>query len=263
MNTEPIDRNRSTASASGSDSEVVSSDVLGYAQALENLKSKLLARMDLSVILQAMTIEVVQALNTADLAGITLVDEDGDLPQTVASTDPRVNDVDADQYRSNEGPCLESARTQQMVRVLVRDVEHRWPQFAANVSGLGIQSYLSAPLIVDDRHLGALNIYSFDPHGFSDIDEALLGLFISSIETAVVVSRRAKSAEEEVDGLLTAMKTRAQIEQAKGIIMAMRGVDSDEAFAFLSEQSQSRNIKVADLATTLIASISKETGGKR
>ena len=108
-----------------------------------------------------------------------------------------------------------------------------------------------------------MNIYSFDPHGFNDIDEALLGLFISSIETAVIVSRRARSAEEEVDGLLTAMKTRARIEQAKGIIMAMRGVDPDEAFAFLSEQSQSRNIKVADLATTLIASISNQSGGQR
>ncbi|MFI8565481.1 ANTAR domain-containing response regulator [Rhodococcus sp. NPDC078407] len=263
MNTEPLDRGSGSASASASDADNVSADVSNYAQSLENLRSKLLARLDLSVILQAMTIEVVEALTNADLAGITLVDEDGDLPQTVASTDPRVNDVDADQYRSNEGPCLESARTQQMVRVLVSGVEHRWPRFAKNVSDIGVQSYLSAPLIVDDKHLGALNIYSFDPHGFNNIDEALLGLFIRSIETAVFVSRRAQSAEEEVDGLLTAMKTRAQIEQAKGIIMAMRGVDPDEAFAFLSEQSQSRNIKVADIATTLIQSISNKPGEKR
>ena len=261
MNTEPKDLSSGTASSSAS--EAVSADVSGYAKALENLRSKLLARLDLSVILQAITTEVVQALNTADLAGITLVEEDGELPQTVASTDPRVNDVDEDQYRTNEGPCLESARTQHMVRVLVSEVEDRWPRFAKNVSAIGVQSYLSAPLIVDDHHLGALNIYSFDPHGFNDIDEALLGLFISSIETAVIVSRRARSAEEEVDGLLTAMKTRARIEQAKGIIMAMRGVDPDEAFAFLSEQSQSRNIKVADLATTLIASISNQSGGQR
>ncbi|MBY4107482.1 GAF and ANTAR domain-containing protein [Rhodococcus fascians] len=258
MTTEPVERGSSAEPASTS-AAAVSSEVAGYAQALENLRSKLVARMDLSVILQATCTEVVQALTTADLAGITLLDEDGEQPETVASTDPRVNDVDADQYRSNEGPCLESARTQQMVRLLVSDVEDRWPRFANNVSGLGVESYLSAPLTVDDRHLGALNIYSYDQHGFSDIDEALVGLFVSSIETAVMVSRRARTAEEEVDGLLTAMKTRAQIEQAKGIIMAMRGIGADEAFAFLSEQSQNRNIKVTDIAATLIASINTET----
>ncbi|MBY4225615.1 GAF and ANTAR domain-containing protein [Rhodococcus fascians] len=263
MTTERVEQRSTTEPSPTADEAAVSSEVAGYAHALENLRSKLMARMDLSVILQAMCTEVVQALTTADLAGITLVDEDGDQPETVASTDPRVNDVDADQYRSNEGPCLESARTQQVVRVLVSDVRERWPRFAKNVSDLGVGSYLSAPLTVDDRHLGALNIYSYDPHGFSDIDQALVGLFVSSIETAVMVSRRARTAEEEVDGLLTAMKTRAQIEQAKGIIMAMRGIGADEAFAFLSEQSQSRNIKVTDIAATLIASISADTGEKR
>lgn len=255
MTTEPVERGSTVELGSTSDAAALSSEVAGYAQAIENLKSKMMARMDLSVILQATCTEVVQALTTADLAGITLLDEDGEQPETVASTDPRVNDVDADQYRSNEGPCLESARTQQMVRLLVSDVEDRWPRFANDVSGLGVESYLSAPLTVDDRHLGAMNIYSYDPHGFSDIDEALVGLFVSSIETAVMVSRRARTAEEQVDGLLTAMKTRAQIEQAKGIIMAMRGIGADEAFAFLSEQSQNRNIKVTDIAATLIDSI--------
>ncbi|MBY3989399.1 GAF and ANTAR domain-containing protein [Rhodococcus fascians] len=263
MNIDSVDQGSTAEPASTSDAAAVSSEVAGYAHALENLRSKVLARMDLSVILQAMCIEVVQALTTADLAGITLVDEDGGQPETVASTDPRVNDVDADQYRSNEGPCLESARTQQVVRVRVSEVRDRWPRFADNVSGLGVESYLSAPLTVDDRHLGALNIYSYDPHGFSDIDQALVGLFVSSIETAVMVSRRARTAEEEVEGLLTAMKTRAQIEQAKGIIMAMRGIDAEQAFAFLSKQSQSRNIKVTDIAATLIASISSDSGEKR
>ncbi|MBY4011799.1 GAF and ANTAR domain-containing protein [Rhodococcus fascians] len=262
MSTGAIDGGE-TASAMATDAESVSTDVAGYANALENLRFKLMARLDLSVVLQAMCTEVVQAITTADLAGITLVDGDGDQPQTVASTDPRVNDVDTDQYRSNEGPCLEAARTQNMVRVVVADVEQRWPRFAKNVSGLGVESYLSAPIIIDDRHLGALNIYSYDKHGFSNIDEALLGLFVGSIETAVMVSRRARTAEDEVDGLLTAMKSRAQIEQAKGIIMAMRGVDAETAFAFISEQSQSRNIKVTDIAATLIASISSDSGNKR
>lgn len=229
--------------------------VADYADALEKFKAMLSARLDLTVVLQAVCNEVVQTVPAADMAGVTVLDSGGAHPETAALTDARVNDVDADQYRSDQGPCLEAARTQQMVRVRVDDVAVRWPRFAASVADVGIKSYLSAPLMLDERHVGALNIYSYDAHGFSDIDEALVRLFVISVETAVMVSRRAQSAEEEVDGLTTAMKTRARIEQAKGIIMALRCVDADTAFAILSEQSQSRNIKVTDIAASLIASI--------
>lgn len=235
--------------------DAVSAHVVDYAQALEKVKALLLARLDLSVVLQAVCNEIVETVPNADMAGITMLEEDGAHPQTAASTDIRVNDVDADQYRSDQGPCLEAARTRHMVRVRVDEVAARWPRFARAVVDIGVGSYLSAPLTLDEKHLGAVNIYSYDSLGFGDIDEALVRLFVTAVETAVLVSRRAYSAEEQVDGLLTAMKTRARIEQAKGIIMALRGVDPDEAFAILVEQSQHRNIKVTDIAASLIASI--------
>ncbi len=250
------DRVSSTLNSPRAVPGAVPAHVAPYIDALDHLKAMMMARVDLSVVLQTMCTEVVRTIPTADLAGITVFDERGQYPQTAASTDARVNDVDADQYRSNEGPCLEAARTRQMVRVVVPDVERRWPRFAASVAGIGVQSYLSAPLALDDRHLGALNIYSYDRHGFTDVDQALLRLFVTSIETAVLVSRRALAAVENVEGLETAMKTRSQIDQAKGIIMAMRGVNADEAFDFLSRQSQHNNIRVADIAASLIASVS-------
>ncbi|MBY3793772.1 GAF and ANTAR domain-containing protein [Rhodococcus fascians] len=252
------DRVSSTMNRAIAKPGAVPAHVAPYIDALEHLKAMMLARVDLSVVLQTMCTEVVRTIPTADLAGITVLDERGQYPQTAASTDARVNDVDADQYRSNEGPCLDAARTRQIVRVVVADVERRWPRFAASVAGIGVHSYLSAPLALDDRHLGALNIYSYDRHGFTDVDEALLRLFVTSIETAVLVSRRALAAEENVDGLETAMKTRSQIDQAKGIIMAMRGVNADDAFAFLSEQSQHHNIKVTEIAASLIASVTAD-----
>jgi AmiR/NasT family two-component response regulator len=42
------------------------------------------------------------------------------------------------------------------------------------------------------------------------------------------------------------------IDQAKGILMAIRHITSDEAFTLLVEQSQRENIKVYDLAIRLI-----------
>lgn len=135
------------------------------------------------------------------------------------------------------------------------DTIARWPRFAATVEPVGIRSYLSAPLSVDGEHLGALNLYSYDDHGFHDIDEVLIKTYVTAIEAAVVHSRRASSAVEELDGLQEAMRTRAVIEQAKGVLMALRGISADEAFAILSSQSQNRNVKVSVLAQSIIDTV--------
>lgn len=141
----------------------------------------------------------------------------------------------------------------------VSDIADRWPDFAARVNDLGVGSYLSAPLTVDDEHLGAVNIYSFDPHGFSNIDEVLVRLLVTAAEAAVRISRRAKDAQFELDGLVTAMRTRADIEQAKGIIMAVRGISADAAFDVLSRQSQNENVKVSVLAASMISSVTAQS----
>ena len=58
-------------------------------------------------------------------------------------------------------------------------------------------------------------------------------------------------AVEEVSQLQEAMSSRAVIEQAKGIIMAERRCDPDEAFSVLVRASQDSNRKVRDVAADL------------
>ncbi len=229
--------------------------ITGYVWALENVTAMLLEGRELHTILQAVCIEIRETVPGADMVGVTVLTDGTKHPMTAASTDPRVNDIDDDQYRADEGPCLEAARTRRMVRMRVRDIAARWPQFAAHVADIGAGSYLSAPLAVDGTLLGAINIYSGTEDGFSDTDEALVQLFVTAIEAAVTMSHCVDTAEQELAGLNTAMETRAAIEQAKGIIMALRGVDSEDAFEILSELSQSRNIKLAEIAASLVASM--------
>jgi hypothetical protein len=62
---------------------------------------------------------------------------------------------------------------------------------------------------------------------------------------------------EEAGQLREAMQSRAPIEQAKGILMARRGVDSETAWAELKRSSQEENIKLRDLAAALV----RLTGG--
>lgn len=58
----------------------------------------------------------------------------------------------------------------------------------------------------------------------------------------------------EVDGLRHAMRSRAVIEQAKGMFMERYGCTDDEAFTRLSRFSQQTNLKLADVAFALVSS---------
>lgn len=68
-------------------------------------------------------------------------------------------------------------------------------------------------------------------------------------------SRHTQSAEEEVRGLRQAMKTRGPIEQAKGVLMAVRGISPAAAFAALSEQAQRENTRLSVLAVRIVDSV--------
>jgi AmiR/NasT family two-component response regulator len=59
----------------------------------------------------------------------------------------------------------------------------------------------------------------------------------------------------ECDGLRAAMRSRAVIEQAKGILAARHGIDPDAAFDRLREESQRRNVRLAQLAAALVAGV--------
>lgn len=58
--------------------------------------------------------------------------------------------------------------------------------------------------------------------------------------------------EHELDGLRTAMLTRAVIEQAKGMLMCERHIDADAAFEALVSLSQTSHHKLVDVARTLV-----------
>ncbi len=58
---------------------------------------------------------------------------------------------------------------------------------------------------------------------------------------------------DELDGLRQAMRSRALIEQAKGMLMERYGCTPEDAFTRLTTLSQHANIKLADVASALVA----------
>jgi AmiR/NasT family two-component response regulator len=121
----------------------------------------------------------------------------------------------------------------------------------------GVRAYLCAPLILSTEQVGALNVYGFRENAFGQLDEALLRLVTTAASAVIGNARQYMRMRDIADNLGVAMASRAEIEQAKGVLMAVHGITAAEAFDKLVTQSQHTNTKLATVARNLLASLRK------
>lgn len=185
-----------------------------------------------------------------DAAGVTVIRRGR--PATTTYTDDLVLKVDEAQYATDQGPCLEAAATQTMVRVNGGVAAERFPRFWDANAGTGMRSFLSTPMAIDDDHHGALNLYSRGDHGFGRLDEAALRIYVTVTGSVLAAARRAEHAQRQVDGLRRAMELRAAIEQCKGVLMAVFDVSDAKAFELIAWRSSVTNVPVRRLCEQIL-----------
>ncbi|SMC53598.1 GAF and ANTAR domain-containing protein [Lentzea albidocapillata] len=221
--------------------------------ALERLSEALSREDDLRMLMHQVCEQVVQAVPGLDEATVTLLD--GGRPFTAASTSDLVARLDRVQYAAGAGPCLDAAATSRLVRATIQEAQDRWPAFGTESRAAGIGSFLSAPLTVDNEHYGAINGYSRQGHGFHELDAPLLALYSTAVETALRSHSMYLRAFKLAAQLRSALRSRAVIDQAKGVLMAVHAITADEAFRLLVAQSQRENVKLHALAERFIADL--------
>jgi response regulator NasT len=74
----------------------------------------------------------------------------------------------------------------------------------------------------------------------------------SAIDLAVAQFSECQSLREQLDEAQTALSERKLIERAKGIVMKQRRLDEEDAFQIMRKTAMDRNLRLADLAKTLI-----------
>jgi GAF domain-containing protein len=187
--------------------------------------------------------------------GMTLR-QNGRPPATAACTDPLASQADDVQYRTGDGPCLHAMRSGERVRIDDMSRYHRWPRFSRQAVSLGIRSSLSLPLIADGMPVGALNLYARHPRAFGLAEIRRAEEFAGHASGALALALRMASCSDLNDQLRSSIVSRAVIDQALGVIMATERCAQDEAFAMLRTVSQNTNVKLRDLAATIVTSVS-------
>jgi GAF domain-containing protein len=179
-----------------------------------------------------------------DVAGVLLVGK-GSTWDTLAPTNDLMFKLDELQMRYGEGPCVEAALDEIVVRTDDFRDEPRFPNYAPEVVKLGVLSALSFKLYTADRTAGALNLFGFQPKLW-DSEAETVGMVLAAHAAAAILASR------EGDQLQSALSTRDRIGQAKGIIMERFKIDDVRAFAMLRQLSQDANIKLIDVAQRVI-----------
>ena len=189
----------------------------------------------------------------ADSVSITLLR--GDRPFTAAYSSEMALHANEMQYGRGYGPCLDAGRGGVVLRIDDMRTEQRWPDYASEAAGHGVLSSLAIPLPYQGPVIGALDTYSARSHAFADPESLDLALTVAQVIAVSVANAHAHAnVVEEAAHLRLAMEYRAVIEQAKGVLIAQRHVDADQAFEILRAASMRYNRKLHDIATGIVES---------
>ncbi len=198
----------------------------------------------------------VQAIPGADGAGVTLIHPGTHHEPRIQAwsvTTEFVRDIDILQYEElHEGPCISCMRSGRPAVSGSLGGDRRWPRFGGRVARMGVHSGLALPLAVNDQVIGAINSYAHSRDAFAEHAIQLGAQFSAPAAVAVYNAQLLANTRQRTAQLQEALRTRAVIDQAIGIVRSRSGGTAQEAFERLSRISQKEHIKLADVAEQLV-----------
>ncbi|HEY1838771.1 MAG TPA: GAF and ANTAR domain-containing protein [Mycobacterium sp.] len=178
---------------------------------------------------------------------------------TVGASDRIAQQVDDLERLAGDGPCVDAIEeeTPQIESDLTAPTQ--WPKLAARmVAETPVRGAMSFRILVDKRKTGALNLFSDTPNVF-DTQAAGQAVVLASFASVAI---NAVAQGEDVSTLRRGLLSNREIGKAVGMLMMLQGVDEQEAFNVLRRYSQDLNIKLADVARSVIENRGKPMFGE-
>lgn len=197
---------------------------------------------------ERVTRAAVTTVEGCDHAAISIIRRRGGI-ETVSATDDVAPQVDAIQYATGQGPCLDTIFEQQICVIEDLAADGRWPEFSHRAfEETGVRSMLSYRLFVQDDTIGALNLYSRRQAAFDEQAVAVGTVLAAHASIALSAAREREYAEQMAD----ALRTSREIGMAMGVLMGRSGVTEDEAFTRLRRASQHLHRKLREVAAEVV-----------
>jgi hypothetical protein len=179
--------------------------------------------------------------------------------RTAAVSDDIARHVDRLELALGVGPCVETIASCSAQIESDLAAGGRWPALTSRViAETPVRGAMSIRVPVDRTNIGALNLLSDVPDalGSESIEQAVvLGAFATVATTAAAHS-------EDVATLRRGLTSNRSIGQAIGILMALNNISDVDAFDILRKISQTSNVKLVNVAASVIRERGQHETGK-
>jgi GAF domain-containing protein len=168
---------------------------------------------------------------------------------TSAATDDTARFIDRLEREIGEGPCVDAIHEEAAQLDADLSDSSTWGRLRDRiVAETPVRGMAGFRLVVDDRKVGALNLFSDRPGGLteSSVDQAAVLAAFASV--AII----AASHKEQASTLRKGLESNREIGKAIGLMMAFHKVGDDEAFDILRRASQDMNVKISEIAGQVV-----------
>ena len=224
--------------------EMSTSDSTSLAESFSHMARLRFSAQDRAGALDLLLRLAVQVIPSADSASVTVLSSAR--YRTLRAHDDQALSLDAAQYRSNVGPCVDAVEDNRQIRT---SDYSSWPGFGRRARAVEIESVLSTPVAVSDSVRACLNVYSYS---LFSAEAAAVGTVLAEHMGPVIENildyEKANNLNIE---LAQALKSRELVALAKGIVMEREQCSESDALRIIIAMSQGTNRKLLDIATDI------------
>ncbi|MEW2016124.1 GAF and ANTAR domain-containing protein [Rhodococcus sp. NPDC076796] len=223
----------------------------GVTEAFVRLANGLVGEFDVIELLSGLTTECAELLDIAS-AGLLLADERGVL-HVVAASSEATRLLEVFQLQREQGPCLDCFRTGQPVSI--GDLEEQrstWPQFVEVATSAGFASVHAVPMRLQTNVLGTLGLFG-SRSGALDDDDLELAQALAHVASIALVHGSAPPDPAAIGARFSStLRSRARLEQAKGLLSHVGALDMDQAFGVLRRYAREHSVPLSQVTDGLV-----------
>jgi len=220
------------------------------------------AMVDLHDVTDLLTRLLRDGASSIGVDGIGLLVEDADDSlELLVSTSHTMEQLEALQVGQDEGPCVDCFRSAAPVSAVGKSaIQLRWPVAGAAIVQAGFGAVHAFPLLWQGSALGALNVFT---RGDAQLEEGQLEMAQAFTDMATICILQSQSIDRRQvrSSLRDALRGRVVIEQAKGALAYLHGVDMGAAYELLMAEAELHGTSVSQVADDVLTRARRSRAG--
>lgn len=223
-------------------------DYKDYLKTLNKISSAIVSDLYLEDILK-LIVTLTANVMKAKVCNVWLIDEKKQEFNIKATQSMHQEYLDKRTIKLNEGivGLVAKEKKPKIIFDVLKEKQYKAKKLARKE---GLVSMASIPMMVKDKIIGVLNVYTNKPYKFTKAEISLLSTIANQAAVAIEKTElivRTKIIQEELD-------TRKKTERAKGILMEEKNINESEAFSLIRKSSMDKRISMKEIAEAIILS---------